>query len=214
LAGSKAYRDLFDRDVPVRLQRDTVVAIQEAYRDSRDYCFDRYPEPVAHDLWPHERRAMVETNWQMLASRHTGVIAPFRPNRIGNAFHAQVRVGEMILTTSFVDAPTKLVRSAEFRNSLARSSQMTLPTFPEVPPPMREFLYGLIIHGGDEVDPRVPGFIHVVFPASDCLSYVGRIDLLDRFSDLIAIEPSAPEQPVQDRALPAIKRKRGEMSGT
>lgn len=93
----------------------------------------------------------------------------------------------MILTENSVQSPCALVEKAEFRLTLAESSQLSLwqePRSDDAP------LYALLLHskyaGPDHrMFGHLPGSAYLAFPAKDLEAYVHEIDLFDRYPEIV-----------------------------
>jgi hypothetical protein len=101
--------------------------------------------------------------------------------------HTEVRGGPVILTENSVQTPCALVEKAEFRMTLAQSSQLGLW---EEPRPDGTPLWVVLLHSKyDGDDPskygHLPGSAYLAFPAPDLESYVHEIDLFERYPDIV-----------------------------
>ncbi len=178
----KASR-LFLSHVPAGFLRGSLRLLFNVYRTACAECSERHPPPECHDLLPHFRRALLEAAWRELAGRTEGVDAYTAGNAGRRSFHTVIRSGSVLLTASAVDAPKRLVRPAEFRQTYARSNQLYLFDHPLPPSPDAD-LYAILIHGPSDDMFRL-GFAHVVFPAPECDRYLGRIDLFRCLGDVV-----------------------------
>lgn len=177
---------IFDGSVPPRAQlailRSTVVNYAEAHYLTRER-FDRFSR---HDVLPHIRRAYIDQGLRAVAvAQRLRGGADAALNAAGNSYHAEIVAGRTVLTASAVDSPDQMVRHAIFRETLARNPQRALPGLEPAAPAATANLYGIIVYGpGDRRgDPRLPGFVRVVFPDPSCSIYVGDpVDLMARFA--------------------------------
>jgi len=74
------------------------------------------------------------------------------------------------------------------------------------PLPVDEPLFGILLHGPDESDRALPGFVHVAFPSPDCSRYLDRIDLVARFAAQIAASATDATEIIDSE--PAVRLRR------
>jgi len=198
-------RQIFLNDVPEAVLLDTARCVIRTYADALKHCRDNFPGPEAHDLYPIERRAMLERNWRGRLSRYSNIEVSVQPNASGNCFHTEVKAGRVVMTVSAVEAPGDIVREAVFRKSLAQESQLEMFMEPE-PPPDDSMLYALLLHGplgGGLL--ASPAFIHIAFPGRDCDKYIDRFNLLDYYPLLHAEMTKQPAAEIE-RKKPVLRR--------
>ena len=179
----RQHRDIFDEYVAQAFLHNTCKMVIEAYENAFEDCESRFDRPEAHDALPILRRALIEQNWRALANRFQGIRGTARTNKTESNYHTRISAGPVILTESAVDSPSAIVRQAGFRLSYAGAEQQ-LVLGNLVDSTQGSNLFAILIHGAHPKNPSLPGFIHIVFPAADCNSYIDRINLLDRFEDL------------------------------
>lgn len=141
------------------------------------------------------RRAMVEYQIRELAEGYPEISASAQLNYGGTSYYTLLSSGNVFLTANAVDHPNKTVRKAMFRETYARASQPNL--FGE-PPEEGTILYGILLHGPDELNKTRPEFAHIAFPNKDCSDYVGRVDLFGRFPELVSELWSIDEEVIPD----------------
>lgn len=177
----KKFRD----DVPHRLAVDIAKVIQQATTQAFIGGTDLIPG-AKRDKYPIDRRALVETGFAALASRHKGlgVTAEERTNSAGSASHVELAVGRVVIIPAAVRTSTDLVRKAKYRTSLAQSPQLALEGLGIDVPDPSDALLAVALYGPRNIYPlnaiaAKPTFVIVRFPASDWSCYAeGRIDLL------------------------------------
>jgi hypothetical protein len=121
----------------------------------------------------------------------------------GTGAYVKLTIGRVVLTQSSVQHPQSIMRSAEFRKSLAANPQLSLD-FGEanvVEDASSSFLYAILLHGKDTKERSRPAFAHLVVPSPDCSAYVTRIDLFKAFPSVVEqyikpAEASVPEIPL------------------
>jgi len=152
------------------------------YEEAYEELVVEYDSPELHDLLPHVRRAKFERDLRIIAKRN-GLAGVARRNRRKTSYHTRVTAANMILTASAVPTPSTIVRHAEFRETLARDSQLFLFGDPEEG--AGSAYYALYIHGSLQTPegfslPKL-GFANLVFPNRYLSGYVGRVDLLTTY---------------------------------
>jgi hypothetical protein len=185
-SGSGAYGDEVKRQFlaayPDDFLRDALRLLPTVYRGAHLDCAFSHAGPEAHYLYPHKRRAMLEGQLRELA-RSYGITASAESNHGGTGYYTLLASGNVRMTANAVDNPSVIPRRAVFRETYARDSQLKL--FGEQPP-TGTLLYAILLHGPDALNPARPAFAHIVFPNESFTQYVARINLFDRFSDLLS----------------------------
>jgi hypothetical protein len=176
---------LFFEYIPPELIEDLMRLTAAEYRTAYDECKMFYPLEEAHDLRPHVRRAKIESKAREIANSYSGISATVEPNINNTAYHTLIRSGPVLLTINHVNQPSEMVRSALFRDTLARDAQLSFLT-PYKPPAADAPLFAILRHGSSKRTPRRPDFMLVGFPDADCSYYVCEVDLflIPRFRDL------------------------------
>lgn len=161
--------------------RDALRLLATVYRGAHEDCRFSHAEPEAHDLYPYKRRAMLEGQLRGLA-RSYGITASAERNHGGTSNYTLLASGNVLLTANAVEHPNTVIRRAVYRETYARAAQLKL--FGEQPP-RGDMLYAILLHGPDISNRARPEFAHIVFPDESCKRYVARINLFDRFSDVV-----------------------------
>lgn len=175
--------------------RDAIRLLATGYSGVHRECRDSHAHPEAHDLYPHQRRAFLEGQMRKLAESYPEIKASPEQNRKKTSFYTLLRSNNALLTINAVEHPGKIIRTAQFRETYARASELKL--FDE-DPPNGSLLYAILIHGPDSLNPAQPAFAHIVFPDSAFTTYVARINLFERYSDLVKDLWSVEEENVKD----------------
>ena len=183
--------------------RDSLRVLASSYRGAHADCRMQYPAPEAHDLYPIVRRAMVEYQLrQLVQNYYPEISASAELNHGGTSYYTLLASNNVFLTAHAVEQPNRTVRKAMYRETYARASQPNL--FGE-PPEEGTILYGVLLHGPEELNKTRPEFAHVAFPNKDCSDYVGRIDLFGRFPELVNELWSFEEEEIPDELDMGIK---------
>jgi len=164
---------------------------EEDYPGAVAHCMARFDEPEAHDLIGDERRARTETSFKRTVEKfaHKGMRVIPQRNNSGSHNHQEARVGPIVLTQSFADSPEALIQHAGFRNTLARSRNISwLDPDPVVEEAVDELLYGIVLHGARRVGFRQRrydefGFLSIAIPNADCTKYLDVINLAERYAN-------------------------------
>jgi hypothetical protein len=177
---------VFDSQVPSSFIEASVRSLIDCYSRANDTVRKAFPEPVAHDLRPHLRRAEFEKEWELIAKQHPDIRAEFCQNQAKNCWHLRITCGSVILTESLVDQRSRVVRRACFRETYARVNEGFL--FPELAPPepsTNSPLYAILTHDASARDQSAPSLIEIVFPGPSG-EVVSTIDLRFRFRHLFS----------------------------
>ena len=166
-----------------------------------------YSKHVARDLFPHTRRASIETRLFDLTSEFPDVRITSHPNRTLNSYHTEIRVGKVVMTASSVLTPYGMVREAEFRNryagpqmrlfNLDSMNQLMIPRF-EKDPSDNDVLYAIVLYCAAENNRFEVGTVCVGFPNNDCTAYRDKMDLMRLFPE--TVKKTDVEQ-IQDQAV-------------
>lgn len=180
-----SIKNTFFEFIHPELIEDFMRLIAGEYRTAYDECKVFYPLEEAHDLRPHVRRAKIESKSREIANSYPGVSATVEPNIHYTSYHTVIRSGPVLMTINHVNQPYDMVRTADFRNTLARDAQLSLLA-PYKPPPVDSPLFAILRHGAAKRTPRRPDFMLVGFPDAGCKYYVCNIDLfsIPRFRKL------------------------------
>ena len=181
---------------------------RDAARRTCDYVKDGiYTKHVARDLFPHARRAAVETCLFDLAVEFPLVKVASRPNKTLSSYHTEIRVGNVVMTASAVLTPYGMVREADFRNSYAGpqirlfdldwKSNLTVAKFEEQPSD-DDLVYGIILYCAADRNRFEIGSVRVGFPNEDCSAYRDKMDLMRLFPE--TARKTDVEQ-IQDQAV-------------
>ncbi|MBI5970985.1 MAG: hypothetical protein HY884_07510 [Deltaproteobacteria bacterium] len=219
-SSSTELKEIFNRSVPKKFQESIIECLFDIYPKAYDYCAAKYPQQVAHDLLPHERRAMLETKLPEIAKIHK-LEAIHQLNKTRNSHHAVISAGGIILTASYADSPQSIVRYAEFRKDYAQTNQGHL--FRKDISENNAPRYAILLHGDDGTNKNLPTFACVKFPIYDeqsenYSSYIGDgIDLFSKHPDIVEkLRPTITcdwfpsgqkllEECIQDTAQPVLR---------
>jgi hypothetical protein len=182
------YMEFIERFYPpgffVRYMEELDQVYPAAYAD----CYDRHEESEAWDLVGDERRARAEAALRVVARefRHRGITAKPVLNSSRGNYHTEVACGNAVLTNSFVLHRAELVRLAQFRRTLARSTQLSLLNQNDDARP-GDMFYAIILHGNKRIGERrqhdALGFVEMAIPDRSCNQYIDVIDLAERYAN-------------------------------
>ena len=178
------------------IQRNIAKAVIEQYEKAYENCYNNFRPIEARDLLPYYRRTCIEDIMPDLAERIGNCVIKPRKNKAKNCSHRLILNNGIILTQSKVEQREVLPRNAEFRKGYAKTGQLLLfDNEDEIPNLDNESpLYAIITHMPIESD-RNPWFVDIIFPDKDYKVILGRIKLLDNFSDIMPMT-------VQEEAIP------------
>lgn len=208
-------RQVFDDSVPRELQRDLVRSFFSQYKAADEYCKRNYPPSEAQYLRGHKRRADVEMEIRSVCERYVGIgaSASAQLNSHRNAFHSTLTCGRIRLTQSRVRNPYTVVRPSSFREEYAEESQLAFPWGRRAPRKPDGLFYAILLHGNNKQDNSRPAFVHVVFPDKPCKSYLTRIDLLERFPEVVAEYAAAPQQALEEEPTITVRQQKQQKTG-
>jgi hypothetical protein len=182
----------FNESVPTLLQRDMLRSVLACYQQADKHVKRHYPPPEAITLRGWIRRADIEVDIRNVAAKYVGAEGQPEPNTTGSIFHSVVIVGAVKLTQSKLANPRQMVRPSGFREEYAQESAQLLLGFVArrprkvVPIGEREYFFAVLIHGCSKKDKSRPYFVQFAFPNKDCTDWIGRIDLMKKFPDVVS----------------------------
>lgn len=163
----------------------------QAHAVARRDCRSAFAETEAENVQGYYRRGKLEGYLRDAAARFPTLSTTVSKADNSNWNHTEVHGGPVILTENSVQAPCALVEKAEFRLTLARSSQLTL--WEEEPRSGDAPLFVLLLHSRsrwatpDETQRwgHLPGSAYLAFPSPDLDSYVHSINLFEMFPAVV-----------------------------
>jgi hypothetical protein len=202
---SRCLSDHILSEVPTAFFSSIIDTIFQVYRETHDKVFRDYDFPEASVLLPYIRRARIEENIRRIAQEFVELAADVEENSAQNAFHTVIYSATRgtTLTISATKGPRKMVRDARFRETLATTSQLELFSSSQTPVEGTS-LYGIILHGADELDPSRPAYVRLGFPSRDCSEWVENFDLL-KFCGEDYSRYVTPEEQVEEEVVPVLR---------
>jgi hypothetical protein len=201
IAPPSVCEEILRNDLPSKLQQALLRSVFDNYKSAHAACFGEYESEQARTLNGHVRHAAIERELLGIGARFRDAAVEAEDFKNGTGAYVKLTCGRVVLTQSAVQHPQAIVRSAEFRKSLASNPQMNLD-FGDAKVELEQssFLYVILLHGKDAKERSRPAFAHLVVPSSDCTSYVARIDLFKAFPSIVNeyIKP-------QEASLPEIQ---------
>jgi hypothetical protein len=191
----------FNSSVPDEFCRQVLRRGFGGYQAANLRCSE-FPLNEKHDLLPHVRRALFESDLRSIAKQFH-FTASAELNKTKNSYHTMVLAGQIALTASAVPSPDIIVRPAKFRGVLAATSQMNLYNEEEEE---EGYIYGIIIHGPNEDKPFQPGFCRIVFPDRNVEAYVYEIDLFSKYQALVTELQTGRVELIGDEVWPELRR--------
>jgi hypothetical protein len=204
---------LLEKEVPMAFFMDCIYELVKDY----DRCFRsvhkdlNLSETDAKWLIPYVRRAMVEDSIKRVSREH-GIDFSIKKNRKGswggNCPHTEIEKGHFKFIFHAVDGPSKIIRRARRRVSLANKSGLLFPPkdFPDQYPNL-----GVVLHGPDFRKPeeiyenlsRV-GFVTLGFLSPEFTYLHQPIDLIKYFN--LELYPETKEESNEDRVHPELRK--------
>lgn len=184
--------ELFDQNLPIKVQRALTKTILESTKQSSRYCWRNFADPQAKDLSGVHRRAKIQDEFPGIAAlyKNLGVKDSIEQYDNNTGSYHELTCGIVKLTESCV-ADGIIPRTAKFRSTLAHDSQASFwPEADEKPNEKQpDFLYAILTYGIDVLAPKRswPAFMKIEFPNEKFTGFIGEgIDLFRRFPDLVA----------------------------
>jgi hypothetical protein len=181
--------ELISNQLPEGLLRGLVQAVFTARGLAWEEC-QRLARPEAENVRPWIARAHLEGFLRNVAERFPQVSATVE--RASNWNHTEIHAGRLILTQNSVPTPCAMVDASDFRRELAvNNGQISLlPELQEVDP--SKFLV-LLLHSQyrcvdpeqQEMNGHLAGSAYLAVPAKDLNGYLHRVNLFDRFPDVV-----------------------------
>lgn len=207
---NESLSQLIRQDVPENFFRDVVVFLFSTYKSVYDHVDSefgptakRFLAPEARNLLPYYRCARIEQGLRFLAQeyqkKYESINVKPKPNDANNFWYNEITSGRILLTQSHVNGPNEIVRTANFRNTLARGSQYEL--FDTDDTNLGDFYYGIILHGSPDPVAKYPNFVRLAFPSNDCNHYIGNIDLIKLTNFDASKYLSIGEEKIDDKIL-------------
>lgn len=191
----------FRKRVPDDVLTALVVSIRQGTRDAGSRLREaldmgRYTPPEARDVFPHERRAHVETRLQALAEDFAGLRVESHFNKVGNS-HKIIRANGVLLTVSSMSTPNRMVRATkhqkvyasraggnlDFRQSFFVVDHQNRLAIGRYDPALLEegLIYGVVYYSPAEDNPLGVGYVGVGFPDGRYRRYVETLNLTQLF---------------------------------
>ncbi len=183
---------LYRTDVPVGLSEAIGRIVIETYGIAADMAEERWDAGEMHDALAPFRRAEIETRLLSLRGLFPRAVEVESVlNKTRNAHHREVYCGRVAITQSKVESDKGPIRQADFRQTLARRSQLSLDLLGEEPSSAAsadDLLWASFVHmPSDRVD--VPAFVRVAFPLPDG-SWDHSVSLFDLVPGLLGFAQS------------------------
>lgn len=217
LHDSDLFKLVLDQ-VPSDFVRRVVEVLPNLYHEAyqRSFHDPALEAPEARYILPHQRRVLFERQFRRIAS-DCGLPTVILPHAGRNCGYTLVRAGQFVLTASAVRGENELVRPAVSRRQHATVNRfMRSPTFSFFNPPSiyeANEIYGILLHGPDAGDQKLPGFACLGFSSADTRQWIENFPLqrvMLAQAGQISIATQLEEQ--EDKAVPVLKKtKKGQV---
>lgn len=186
------FNDLVNDDIQLNIAKGVI----EQYRKAHKHCYETFGKTEAWGLLPDYRRTCIEDIMPDIAERIGRCVAKPRKNKAKNCYHRLLLVKStkgvnVALTQSKVEQKKLLPRDAEFRKGYAKDPQMVMDFMEEdktSEPNDEVILYVIITHMPDPANEKTPLFIDIVFPNKEYNKSIERIELLNKFPNIVVKE--------------------------
>jgi len=187
-----------DRYLGDRTMRALLQAVFQSYAVAHADSRARFTPRQYENIVGYEVRCQLEDALGGIAERATGVSASEERAPGAKWNRTQLRVGPLLLVENAVETPCALVKSAAFRQTLARTNELSL--FDNSDEHAGGLLYVALLHSrSDWRDPaerqkwrHLPGSAYLAVPDPDVRVYLHEINLFDRFPDVVVA--STPQE--------------------
>lgn len=181
--------------VPDDFFRDTLIALRDANRIAAAYCRGLGPERRV-GAFAHVRREYFNEYWMRVARKHGGRARSVL-NSNNSTYHLEITYKGIVFTPVAVQSPGEFPRDADYRGTLAATSQLSLLSrmgMEEDRPDPDARLYAVFAYSSDvEEESGLPVFAHVGFPHHKKRKYV---DTRSLFTLIVELgKPSGDEMP-------------------
>lgn len=178
--------------MPPRFLERLLRAVFAAHRVAAEECEANFRAPEAENILGFYRRGKLE-GFMRDAAAMEGIEAHVVRSNNSPWNHTELRSGRVVMTASSVQTPCDLVEEADFRLTLARSSQGFLWPEPGDEPEADCPLYVLLLHSKSRWPSRdeqnrfghLPGSAYLAYPTPDLCEYVHEIDLFGKFPGVV-----------------------------
>lgn len=189
---------LVKSEVPMEFLTSWTCSLDNVYQETKSHTSSYYADHVAEDILPYIRRAKAEELLCNTANQYK-IKVSIEKNSAKNWNYTQVRSGKILMTTSYVDAPNKIVRAARFRETLAENQYKL---FIPIDDQEGDSYYAILLHGGLAQS----YFARIAFPSPDCQRYIENIDLF-KFCNINKISITSSEEKIKDESTPQLRAK-------
>jgi len=176
--------------MPEEFFKRALQAVYTAHDVAQRDCFANFASTEGENLLGYYRRAKLEGYLRDAADRYPNLEASAEKADKSGWYHTEVRGGPVVLTQNSVQTPCALVEKAEFRCTLAESSQLSF--WPE-DRPEDALLYVVLLHSRSQWETpqdrakfgHLPGSAYLAYPSRTLDSYVHAINLFERFPEIV-----------------------------
>ncbi len=175
---------------PDQFLRASLQAVFVARRLAWEYCNATYAFTEADNVRPWMARGNLEGLLRDVAGRFEGIEASVV--KASNWNHTEWRSGNLVLTQNSVATPCGRIDTSEYRTTLAQFNRPLFDGFGKQDVPVDARLLALLLHSQNRLDrgegqryAYLAGSAYIAFPASDLKGYLHRINLFERFPDVV-----------------------------
>ncbi len=180
---SQIFQDIA-KSLPERFVNGLIERHRPIYEEAYESCFNNpaLDEPEAEYLRPHKKRALYERVFRHLAL-DSGLKATVERNTARNHKYTLVSAGKFLITASYNNSPSQMVRPGKFRKQHAcvnwRVSQQVMYFIPGKDLYGTGGIYAILLHGPDAENPKLPGFLKLSIPSEGYNHWIEQFDLRD-----------------------------------
>lgn len=185
--------------------------MSDCYQRAEEMCLGTWPDAERRSLQPQIRRGNAEWTIREFA-KSMGVHAEARRNKSGPYSHTIIHGDGISYTIARVASENQMVRSAVHRSNYASFDVQPDMFLPPEPAPPKQNKFAILIHGSDENNPGVCGFVRIAVPDRLLDEYVFNIPI----ESLLLGQESGRDSKREEVAKPktTIKRISDDQSGS
>lgn len=198
----KELEQAFDTSYSFEIQEAFLKALFSSYKMAFHEC-SKFDEEEAHDLRPFYRWIQFRKELRGVGNRFRSLESIVEPNGSASSYHIVIDSDHMMLTASSVSVPGILPRASRHRVHYANECNLDL--FKREP--IYDKIYAVLTHGAAKKEQRQPGFAQIIFPGKGFESYIHKIDLFERFHELVK-SLSIPKEETSKEKHPEIKEQK------
>lgn len=177
---------------------DIRAILADSYQKTHNECFAQYDPATARDLFPYQRKALIDTRLLSFAKKY-GILFSLEKNISKNATHVEMKIGNTVVVVYY--SPYGERRKNIYRDNLTQTNYIPLPGI-GLEKLNTDKEYVEIIHGPSDSKLNELGFFIMTKPSCDDSGCIWRYDL-----NRLVIKNSVKPEMIEDEASVQLRRK-------